>query len=162
MSEKGRHRVKPYYVLAISVFFSAIGAMYASSYWVLLGPSSLLPSTAISGFLSFLLFYVMRSGEMARAAADEKAKELAKAKTAEDRLNSQLEQHRTKLKELISQMPGVVWEMHGRPETALRLTFISEYAERILGYSVGEWTETPNFWMTVVHPEDRSRVSRAR
>jgi PAS domain S-box-containing protein len=31
----------------------------------------------------------------------------------------------------------------------------------MLGYSVAEWLATPNFWLTIVHPDDRERAARA-
>lgn len=58
-------------------------------------------------------------------------------------------------------MPGVVWEAWGRPDAAgQRINFISEHVEVMLGYSVEEWLSTPNFWLTIVHPEDRERAAR--
>ena len=112
------------------------------------------------GFVSFVLFFVMRSEVIAHVTAVDRAEQLRKSKGIQQQLNIQLEQHRTKLKELISQMPGVVWEMHGRPDAVLEMTFISDYVEKMLGYSAGEWIETPNLWLTVIHPEDRDRVFR--
>ena len=29
----------------------------------------------------------------------------------------------------------------------------------MLGYSVEEWLSTPNFWLQIVHPDDRERVA---
>ncbi len=31
----------------------------------------------------------------------------------------------------------------------------------MLGYSPAEWLETPNFWLTIVHPDDRDRAALA-
>jgi PAS domain S-box-containing protein len=35
------------------------------------------------------------------------------------------------------------------------MDFVSDYVETMLGYSVEEWLATPNFWLTIVHPEDK-------
>src|SRR5204863_4562642 len=65
----------------------------------------------------------------------ESTTQLHQAKEVHDHLSAQLEQHRKKLNELISQMPGVVSEMHGQPGE-LATTFISVYVEKMLGYPV--------------------------
>ena len=31
----------------------------------------------------------------------------------------------------------------------------------MLGYSVEEWLSTPNFWLTIVHTDDRERTAKA-
>ena len=31
---------------------------------------------------------------------------------------------------------------------------MSEYVEKLLGYSVQQWLSTPNFWLAIVRPED--------
>jgi PAS domain S-box-containing protein len=56
----------------------------------------------------------------------------------------------------------VVWEAYGRPDAAQqRIDFVSPSVERMLGYSVQEWLSTPNFWLTIVHPDDRQRAAAA-
>jgi PAS domain S-box-containing protein len=30
----------------------------------------------------------------------------------------------------------------------------------MLGYTVEEWITTPNFWLSIVHPEDKERIAR--
>ena len=39
------------------------------------------------------------------------------------------------------------------------IDFVSNYVETLLGYSVQEWLQTPNFWLTIVHPDDRERAA---
>lgn len=63
---------------------------------------------------------------------------------------------------LLDGIPGVVWEAYGRPDAAeQRMAFVSPYVETMLGYSVDEWLATPNFWLTIVHPEDRDQAAAA-
>jgi PAS domain S-box-containing protein len=159
MSTTSRHKAKSFLVLAISVPITFVAALYVSTY-PSLSPSLLAVFLFVTAFLNLLLLVVARSEASARAAVDEHTRELREAKEGQERCSIQLEQHRTKLKELISQMPGVVWEMHGTPETAFTLTFISDYVETMLGYAVAESAEMPNLWMSAVHPEDRDRVAR--
>src|SRR5256885_13105699 len=126
---KGRHKAKPYLVLVMSVFFTVVAATAAVLHPAPQPQNSLLLFLLIGAFVSLALFLATRSGSRAQIALGDTTEQLRKANESQGQLKSQLEQHRTKLKELISQMPGVVWEMHGTPDTALKLTFISDYVE---------------------------------
>jgi PAS domain S-box-containing protein len=65
------------------------------------------------------------------------------------------------LQNLVSNIPGVVWEAWGPPDsTWQRNEFISEYAVKLLGHAIEEWLQKPNFWLTIVHPDDRLRAAR--
>ena len=48
----------------------------------------------------------------------------------------------------------VVWEAD--PHT-LNFTYVSDYCERLLGYSQKSWLE-PNFWVDHLHPDDRDEA----
>ena len=62
---------------------------------------------------------------------------------------------------LLSNVPGVVWEAYGRPDTTTqRVDFVSDYVETMLGYAPQHWTSTPDFWLTILHPDDRERAAR--
>ena len=76
------------------------------------------------------------------------------------RLHAEIEVQRQRLDNIISTVPGVVWEAWGKPDTgAQRIDFVSEHVETMLGYSVEEWLSTPNFWLSIVHPDDRERTA---
>ncbi|HUF52697.1 MAG TPA: PAS domain-containing protein [Dehalococcoidia bacterium] len=76
------------------------------------------------------------------------------------RLVSQLEMERQRVDNLVANVPGVVWEAYGKPGSGeQRIDFVSDHVEEMLGYSVDEWLETPNFWLTIVHPDDRERAA---
>lgn len=55
--------------------------------------------------------------------------------------------------ELVNSIDGIVWEL-ALPE--FRFTFVSQRAERILGFPVARWLSEPDFWITQLHPEDRT------
>jgi PAS domain S-box-containing protein len=77
------------------------------------------------------------------------------------RLASLLESQRRHLQAMVGSVPGVVWEAWGEPdESSQRINFVSDYVETMLGYTVEEWLSTPNFWLSIVHPEDRDRAAR--
>ncbi len=76
------------------------------------------------------------------------------------RLLSQVEQQRQRLDNIIPNVPGVVWEAWGLPdEAAQRIDFVSSYVETLLGYTQEEWLQTPNFWLTIVHPDDKEQAA---
>lgn len=87
--------------------------------------------------------------------------ERKRAAKEKERLAQQVETQKKRLQSLVSSVPGVVWEAWGEPNDAdQRINFVSEYVETMLGYTVEEWLSTPNFWLTIVHPEDREIAVR--
>jgi PAS domain S-box-containing protein len=73
----------------------------------------------------------------------------------------ELANEKRRLADLIGSVRGVVWEAHGPPESpSQRMEFVSDYVEQMLGYSVDECLATANFWLRIVHPEDRERAAR--
>ncbi|MDT7689812.1 MAG: hypothetical protein QOE46_2571 [Acidobacteriota bacterium] len=74
--------------------------------------------------------------------------------------SSQIESERRRLRDLVASVPGVVWEAWGEPDAeGQRINFVSDYVEQMLGYTVEEWLATPNFWLSIVHPEDREQAA---
>jgi len=83
-----------------------------------------------------------------------------KQKEEEQRqLNAELESQRQRLNDIVASVPGVVWEAWGQPDAnTQRMNFVSDYVETMLGYKVEEWLSTPNFWLTIVHPDDKEQA----
>lgn len=74
---------------------------------------------------------------------------------------NRVEAERRRLADIVSSVPGVVWEAHGDPDkNSQRMDYVSEHVTRMLGYSVEEWLAAPNFWLTIVHPDDRDQAAR--
>lgn len=70
----------------------------------------------------------------------------------------QAERHRDALSAMI---PGLVWFGPVSPDlSSYRITYINEYLFRITGYTAKQWLETPGFWRSIIHPEDRERILR--
>jgi len=61
---------------------------------------------------------------------------------------------RTETEFLVRSIRGIVWEADPR---TIQFTYVSEDAERILGYSPEEWLQD-GFWVNHIHPEDREWV----
>ena len=55
------------------------------------------------------------------------------------------------LLQIIESANAIIWEAK-LPE--LRFTFVSQNAERLLGFPIEQWLE-PDFWMNLIHPDDR-------
>ncbi len=86
--------------------------------------------------------------------------ERRQAEADKSRLGSELEHHRRRLQDLVAHVPGVVWEAWGKPDAASqRIDFVSNHVEKMLGYSVEEWLATPNFWLSIVHPDDKEHAA---
>jgi len=87
--------------------------------------------------------------------------ERRRAEDAQAKLNVKIDSQRRRLNNLVSDIPGIVWEAadlfssgkHGS-------NFVSDYVTDMLGYSVEEWLSIPNFWLTIVHPNDKERVTQ--
>ena len=87
--------------------------------------------------------------------------ERQRAEADKYKLGSELELHRRRIEDIVAHIPGVVWEAWGKPDAAnQRIDFVSSHVEKMLGYSQEEWLSTPNFWLSIVHPDDRDRAAR--
>jgi PAS domain S-box-containing protein len=86
--------------------------------------------------------------------------ERQKAEAEKWKLGSEVEHHRRRVEDIVEHVPGVVWEAWGKPDAAnQRIDFVSYHVETMVGYSKEEWLSTPNFWLTIVHPDDKERAA---
>src|SRR5262249_48651474 len=58
---------------------------------------------------------------------------------------------RRRFSDLVNSVEGIVWEAETSP---LRFTFVSQQAERVLGYPVESWLSDPTFWKDHIHADD--------
>ena len=64
-----------------------------------------------------------------------------------------------RLNDLITNVPGIVWETRIDPISHQHVTtFASQQAEKMLGYTTEEWLSSPDFCLRIVHDADRERV----
>jgi PAS domain S-box-containing protein len=93
-------------------------------------------------------------------ALEEEIAERERAAALNARLHAQIDRQRQQLDDLVASVPGVVWEGWGQPDSAAqRIDFVSHYVEPLLGYPEAEWLANPNFWLSIVHPDDRERAA---
>ncbi|MEY2511757.1 MAG: hypothetical protein QOE26_2520 [Verrucomicrobiota bacterium] len=62
------------------------------------------------------------------------------------------DQHR---EDIINSVEGIVWESD---QATNLITFVSEKAEKILGYPSARWLSEPRFWQNHLHPDDREKT----
>lgn len=78
--------------------------------------------------------------------------DLTKRGAAEQKLSDTLQSFGT----LLDTVEGIVWEVDGQ---TLDVTFVSRYAEKMLGYALSQWFQ-PGFWERHIFVDDRERVMR--
>ncbi|MBZ0296564.1 MAG: PAS domain S-box protein, partial [Anaerolineae bacterium] len=75
------------------------------------------------------------------------------------RLTMISEIQRQRLNDIITNVPGIVFEGSGTAnDSTLQTDYISEYAETLLGYPVEAWLNDPQFWSKIVHPDDLTQL----
>jgi PAS domain S-box-containing protein len=73
-------------------------------------------------------------------------------KSARDDLAERVRERTVRFRELVNSVEGIVWEADA---TTFQFVFLSDQAERILGYPVERWLSEPTFWKDHLHPLDR-------
>lgn len=86
-----------------------------------------------------------------------------RAETESKRLSEVTAEAHKRLGEIVSNVPGIVWEATINPETKERkTTFISDHLRKMLGYTPEEWLSAPpGLGLRIMHQEDRERAARA-
>ena len=60
-------------------------------------------------------------------------------------------------RQLVQSIHAIVWEAEAK---TWQFSFVSQAAEKILGYPVERWISEADFWPSILHPEDRDGVFR--
>lgn len=63
-----------------------------------------------------------------------------------------LQQSHLPYQDLVQTIEGIVWEVR---LPSFQFLFISQQAERLLGYPIEQWLKEPDFWQNHIHPDDR-------
>src|SRR5437016_9485089 len=101
--------------------------------------------------------YVLKDRPARLVPAIQRALSEAEARARRRQLNTELKQTEQRYRALLNSVDGIVWQAD-LPD--LRFSFVSEQAERLLGYPARRWVEEPGFWRQHIHPEDRERAVR--
>jgi diguanylate cyclase (GGDEF)-like protein/PAS domain S-box-containing protein len=80
-------------------------------------------------------------------------------RAARRKVEQELDETRSRLDNIVSSLPDVVWSYSLRDR---RLLYVSPAASRIYRRPLTTLIANPTAWMDLVHPEDRDRVERDR
>ncbi|CAN5625167.1 hypothetical protein BH24ACT26_BH24ACT26_21040 [soil metagenome] len=75
------------------------------------------------------------------------------------RMETELREAESKYRDLIEQLPGVVYT--ATPGSEGIWTYVSPQLQNLLGFSPQEWMADPRLWLERLHPDDRHRVVAA-
>jgi PAS domain S-box-containing protein len=68
---------------------------------------------------------------------------------------------RQRLDAFVSSVPGIVWEAYFQQDAEKqRVDYVSDKISALSGYTPDEWQQ-PNFWLDIVHPDDRTQAMTA-
>jgi len=56
---------------------------------------------------------------------------------------------------LLDDLNAILWEADPR---TVQFLFVSQSAERLLGFPVERWLAEPDFWVNLIHPADREQA----
>jgi PAS domain S-box-containing protein len=76
----------------------------------------------------------------------------AREKSERKQTQEQLNREQQRFMDLVNSVDGIVWEANAG---TFAFSFVSEQAERVLGYTIERWLKEPTFWKDHLHPEDR-------
>ena len=77
--------------------------------------------------------------------------------TGRKQAETELRVSREKFQTLVNSIDGIVWEADLKTST---FTFVSQQAERLLGYPASRWLQEPTFWADHIHAADREATVR--
>lgn len=100
------------------------------------------------GILVWVTAYIINRSETKRLEEKRIAEEQRRQLT-EYKFKQSQERYYT----LMNSVDGIVWEADAQ---TLAFTFVSEQAERLLGYPVKRWIDEPDFWAEHIYEEDRT------
>jgi PAS domain S-box-containing protein len=74
--------------------------------------------------------------------------------TEKKRTEEELRRERARFLNLVDSVDGIVWETDAK---TLTFTYVSQQAERLLGYPAADWRRE-GFWLEHLHPDDREQT----
>ncbi len=108
----------------------------------------------IAGVVSFMLFETLLIGFLLISRARQR-----RAEAERERFAQLAESEHRRLNEVVSNVPGVVWESRADKNGTTRSEhFVSQHIEKMLGYSVEEWMSEPRFWLTIIPETERETI----
>ncbi len=76
--------------------------------------------------------------------------------TRHRRAEQELREAEARYRTLVEQIPAIIYI--DAPDAVSSAIYMSPHTEAMLGYSPEEWVADPEFWLKLLHPDDRERV----
>lgn len=111
--------------------------------WRIIGVISLLILQSL-----FILYLLVNRAQRRRAEAER------------ERFAALAEEEHRHLEQVISNVPGIVWETRFESDGSCRELFVSQQIEKLLGYPLAEWQSDPKLWLSLVPKEERDETLR--
>ncbi len=65
-----------------------------------------------------------------------------------------IDQEHERLSTIMGNVPGIIWEDTAPPDAPeVNISFVSEFAEKLFGYTIAEWQNSANIWKTIIPPD---------
>ncbi len=111
------------------------------------------PSGEITGFLA----------TTADITEERRAEQIRRDVATEHAARKASEAAAARLRAMVQGLAAIVWEADWRPDAransgGLRFTFVSDRAEELLGHPAARWCDDPDFWPSMIHPDDRDEA----
>ena len=123
------------------------------------------PSLLDFGFLLLVMPFswqvvdrVIKDARKLRDLSDHLETEVHRRTDERDQVRKALAKAESDISDLVASLDAIVWEADA---PTLELTFVSEGAKRLLGYSADQLGHQSGSWHRHVHPDDRERVLAA-
>jgi len=99
--------------------------------------------------------YIMKDRLSRLGSAIQHALEQRRLRFENQQTDEALRRSQQAYSDLVNTIDGIVWESDAK---TFQFHFVSEQAEKVLGYPVERWTDEPDFWKEHIHPDDRAWV----
>lgn len=169
----------PIHITHLSILIIGAGCMYLSAKWLGIALAGLFVSgTAVAWYALapdqflhslFNYFAVTAFAAAIRTARARSAERMQQLLLRDEERKRQIEQAladaerelkerrlaEERHRELVQEIDAIVWEAD---IDTWQFTFVSDYAEKVLGYPARQWTEEHDFWTKHVYAEDLEKA----